>query len=184
MAVDRRSYFFDIALRMNSHHTNPPITIRVAKQNDVVAMGKFGTLLMSLHHGWDPERFIASGTGTPDAYTRWLESQLPNPDVVLLVAEFEGTVVGYTYAGLEGHDYMALRGPAGVLYDIFVDPGRRREGIGRRLLEATVDELARLGAVQIVLSTAYRNEAAQHMFTAAEFRPTMIEMTRTIKSDE
>ena len=40
-------------------------------------------------------------------------------------------VIGYTYAGVEGHDYMALRGPAGVLHDVVVDPAHRGHGIGR-----------------------------------------------------
>jgi GNAT superfamily N-acetyltransferase len=33
---------------------------------------------------------------------------------------------------------MALRGPAGVLYDLVVDPAHRRQGIGTALLEAAL----------------------------------------------
>ncbi|APG87565.1 histone acetyltransferase HPA2 (plasmid) [Sinorhizobium americanum CCGM7] len=109
-----------------------------------------------------------------------MESQL-GKDVVILVAEHAGSLVGYTYAGLEGFDYMTLRGPAGVVHDIFVDPDRRKEGIGRALLQATIYELIARGAHQIVLSTAFRNEAAQRLFAAAGFRPTMIEMTRNFE---
>jgi ribosomal protein S18 acetylase RimI-like enzyme len=97
-----------------------------------------------------------------------------------VVAEQDGEVVGYTYAGVEGFDYMALRGPAGVLYDIVVDPTRRGQGVGRALLDATIAELAARGAPRVVLSTAQRNEAAQRLFAAAGFRPTMIEMTREL----
>lgn len=49
---------------------------------------------------------------------------------------------GYTYAGIEGRDYMALRGPAGALYDIVVDPARRGARIGRKLLDATIAALS------------------------------------------
>ena len=96
----------------------------------------------------------------------------------MLVAELADGVVGYAYAGLEGYDYMALRGPAGALYDIVVDPEHRGHGIGRKLLDAVLAELASRGAPRVVLSTAERNATAQHLFERAGFRRTMIEMTR------
>ena len=96
----------------------------------------------------------------------------------MLVAERDGEVLGYTYAAVEGYDYMSLRGPAGVFHDIVVDPAHRGDGIGRMLVEATLVALEKLGAPQVVLSTAERNEAAQQLFANAGFRRTMVEMTR------
>jgi ribosomal protein S18 acetylase RimI-like enzyme len=75
---------------------------------------------------------------------------------------------------------MALRGPAGLLYDLVVDPGHRREGIGSALMDAAVARLGELGAPRIVLFTADKNHAAQAMFDRAGFRRTMIEMTREL----
>ena len=89
-------------------------------------------------------------------------------------------MIGYTYAGIEDVEWMALRGPAGVLYDIVVDPDRRRRGVGRLLLEATIAELRSARAPQVVLSTAERNERAQRLFESAGFRRTMVEMTRDL----
>jgi ribosomal protein S18 acetylase RimI-like enzyme len=97
---------------------------------------------------------------------------------VLLVAEDEGKALGYVYAGMEGYDYMSLRGPAGVLYDIVVDPDHRRLGVGRVLLDAVLEALAARGAPRVLLSTAARNLPAQRLFERAGFRHTMIEMTR------
>jgi ribosomal protein S18 acetylase RimI-like enzyme len=91
-------------------------------------------------------------------------------------------VLGYTYAGVEGTDYMALRGPAGVLYDIVVDPAHRRNGVGRMLLDATLEALRARGAPRVVLSTAERNAPAQRLFDSAGFRRTMIEMTRELEN--
>jgi ribosomal protein S18 acetylase RimI-like enzyme len=76
---------------------------------------------------------------------------------------------------------MSLRGPAGVLHDIVVDPAQRERGIGRTLLDATLDALKARGAPRVVLSTAEKNDAAQHLFDRAGFRRTMIEMTRELK---
>ena len=117
---------------------------------------------------------------TAAGYGSFLVSQLERLDVVVLVAEHGGEVIGYTYAGVEGRDWMSLRGPAGVLYDIVVDPERRRRGVGRMLLDATVAALRSRGALQVVLSTADRNETAQRLFASAGFRRTMVEMTRDL----
>ncbi|NUO38225.1 MAG: GNAT family N-acetyltransferase [Gemmatimonadaceae bacterium] len=143
-------------------------------------VGRLGALLVRLHHEFDPQRFIAATSRTAQGYGSFLGSQLDEPSVVVLVAEGSGTVLGYTYAGVEGTDYMSLRGPAGVLYDIVVDPAERGHGVGRMLLDATLAALAARGAPRVVLSTAERNEPAQRLFARAGFRRTMVEMTREL----
>ena len=156
------------------------ITIRSATTNDADALGRLGAQLVALHHNFDRDRFIAPGPGTERGYGGFLESELKREGVIVLVAEETGRVVGYAYAGLEGHDWMALRGPAGAIYDLVVDPTRRGKGIGRMLLDDTLARLSALGAPRAVLSTAVGNENAQRLFAAVGFRPTMIEMTREL----
>jgi len=156
----------------------PDVAIRPAAPADATAMGRLGALLVRTHHDFDPDRFIAATPQTEHGYGAFLGRQLAEPNIVLLVAERDGEVVGYTYAGIEGTDYMALRGPAGVLYDIVVDPAHRGQGVGRMLLDATLKALQAKGAPRVVLSTAERNGAAQRLFARAGFRRTMIEMTR------
>ena len=159
---------------------SPAATTRPAAPADLPALGRLGALLVRLHHGFDAERFIAATPRTEAGYASFLATQLDEPSVVVLVAERDGAVLGYTYAGVEGYDYMALRGPAGVLYDIVVDPAHRAEGVGRLLLDATLAALAARGAPRVVLSTAARNEPAQRLFARAGFRRTMVEMTREL----
>jgi len=156
----------------------PTIVIRPAAPADVPAIGRLGALLVRTHHDFDPLRFIAASERTAEGYGSYLGSQLRKRDVIVLVAEEKGEVLGYTYAGIEGSDYMSLRGPAGVLYDIVVDPAHRKHGVGRLLLDATLAALTEKGAPRVVLSTAERNEPAQRLFAHAGFRRTMIEMTR------
>jgi len=155
-------------------------TIRPAVPADLPAIGRLGALLVRTHHDFDAKRFIAATPKTEHGYASYLATQMEEPSVVVLAAEQDGAVVGYTYAGAEGFDYMSLRGPAGVLYDIVVDPAYRGHGIGRLLLDATLAKLEARGAPRVVLSTAERNEAAQRLFARAGFRRTMIEMTREL----
>lgn len=160
--------------------SSPPATIRPATAADLKAIGRLGALLVRTHHDFDPDRFLPATPQTEQGYGSFLGTQLEKPNIILLVAERDGEVVGYTYAGIEGIDYMALRGPAGVLYDILVDSAHRGQGVGQMLLDATLAALAAKGAPRVVLSTAEQNETAQRLFARAGFRRTMIEMTREI----
>lgn len=157
------------------------VTVRLATLADSSAIGRLGALLVRTHHEFDAERFMAATPQTEHAYATFLGAQLEAADVVILVAEQDGRVVGYSYAGVEGRHYVSLRGPAGVLHDIVVDPAHGGRGIGQKLLDATLAALEARGTPQVVLWTAERNEAAQRLFARAGFRRTMVEMTRELK---
>jgi ribosomal protein S18 acetylase RimI-like enzyme len=154
------------------------ITIRRAARADIPALGRLGLVMVQTHHEFDPQRFISPTPQTEQGYGKYLGTQLEEANVVMFVADRDGDVVGYSYAGIEGPDYMSLRGAAGVLYDIVVDPAHRERGVGRLLLDATLPALAALGAPRVLLSTAEQNVPAQRLFARAGFRRTMIEMTR------
>src|SRR5215213_11555290 len=91
------------------------VVIRPAAVSDLPAIGRLGALLVRTHHDFDPKRFIPATPRTEHGYASFLGTQLEDPTVVVLVADLDGEVVGYTYSGVEEHDYMSLRGPAGVL---------------------------------------------------------------------
>src|SRR4051794_6962577 len=105
------------------------LTIRPATAADAPALGKLGALLVNVHHNFDPDRFIAATRDTEQSYGDFLMQELSRSDKFVFVAEEAGMVLAYAYAGVEGNDYMALRGPAGVVYDLVVDPTHRRKGI-------------------------------------------------------
>ncbi len=156
------------------------LLIRRATRDDLPHIGRLGALLVAAHHEFDSKRFLAATRRTKDAYASFLGTQLAQSDAAIFVAEENGDVIGYAYCAVESYDYMSLRGPAGVLHDIIVEPQRRRQGAGRALLEAVMAFLEARGLSQIVLSTAERNETAQRLFASVGFRRTMIEMTREL----
>jgi GNAT superfamily N-acetyltransferase len=152
------------------------VTIRPAAASDQEQLGRFGGALMRQHHAADPQRFIQ--VEQPEAgYGRFLVSQIDNPNSLVMVAEHAGAVIGYVFADVEPTNWMELRGPCGVVQDIFVDEGARRLGAGRELMNAAIAWIRSKGRTQIVLLTKTRNEHAQHLFTTLGFRPTMVEMT-------
>jgi ribosomal protein S18 acetylase RimI-like enzyme len=120
--------------------------------------------------GDDPEAGYAS-------FLRW---QMDADDTVIFVAEQEGAVVGYVYAGLEPRSWKELRDAAGFIHDVIVDAKGRRIGIATALVEAAAAWLKERGAPRVMLWTAEPNEAAQRLFERLGFRRTMVEMTREL----
>ena len=151
--------------------------IRTATREDLEPLGRLGALLMRVHYEFDPQRFLAPGDDPEGGYAWFLETQLAEPDVVILVAEQGGQIVGYIYAGLEPVSWKELRGPAGFIHDIVVDEPARGSGLARELIAAAVDWLNQRGAPRVMLWTAAQNTRAQGLFEAAGFRKTMTEMT-------
>jgi ribosomal protein S18 acetylase RimI-like enzyme len=154
--------------------------VRRATRADLPKIGCLGALLVKEHYDFDPQRFLAARPGTPAGYASFISAQLEDPNKAVLIAEDNGDVIGYAYAAVEGHDFMALRGPAGVLHDVIVEPEHRGRGIGRLLINAALEFFRSRGAPRVVLLTAARNEAAQRLFASMGFRQTMIEMTREL----
>lgn len=159
---------------MNDHGS---IVVRRAVAADRTEMGRLGAALIEAHHAFDPTRFVGASGRTADLYAAYLDRQREQADALVLVAENAGIVIGYCFAANEGADPMTLRGPAGVVHDLFVDHAYRRSGVARRLLEDVRARLFKMGAPRLMLSTAARNLPAQRLFASMGFRPTMIEMT-------
>ena len=51
-----------------------------------------------------------------------------------------------------------------ILNDLFVAPDFRRRGVGRVLIQAAHDHARETGALEVVLSTAHTNHAAQALY--------------------
>lgn len=156
------------------------VLVRRATEADAPALGRLGALLMRTHHGFDPQRFLAPGSNPETGYGRFLRSQLREEDVIVLVAEHDGVVIGYVYAGLEPLSWKELRDACGFIHDVVVAEPGRRLGAATALVEAAVDWLRQRGAPRVVLWTAEPNAAAQALFARLGFRRTMVEMTREL----
>lgn len=152
------------------------VTIRPATAADQERLGRFGGALMRQHHAADPKRFIQV-EHPEDGYGRFLVSQISNPNSLVMVAEHAAAVVGYVFADVESTNWMELRGPCGVVQDVYVDESARRLGAGRQLMSAAIAWIRSKGRSQVILLTKSKNEHAQHLFASLGFRPTMVEMT-------
>jgi GNAT superfamily N-acetyltransferase len=154
--------------------------IRLATPDDLPALGRLGALLMRTHHQFDAQRFMDPGTDPAEGYAWFLGRQLKDTDVVIFVAEHNGEVIGYVYAGLEPISWKELRDECGFIHDVVVDERGRRSGTATALIEKAVEWLRERGAPRVMLWTAEQNVGAQLFFAKLGFRRTMIEMTREL----
>jgi ribosomal protein S18 acetylase RimI-like enzyme len=159
---------------------SPEMNIRPATAADLPALGRLGASLMRAHHAFDSQRFMSPGRNPEAGYASFLRTQLSDDEAVVLVAEQDGAVVGYVYAALEPMSWKELRGPAGFIHDVVVEPSAQRQGTGSALLNAALEWMKSRGAPRAILGTAARNTDAQRLFERLGFRRTMIEMTQEL----
>jgi ribosomal protein S18 acetylase RimI-like enzyme len=87
-----------------------------------------------------------------------------NESVILLASNEQQQVIGFcqlypTFCSVEAK-------PIYSLYDLFVDPGARRSGAGKVLLQAAEKLAAERGKARMDLTTARTNKPAQNAYEA------------------
>jgi GNAT superfamily N-acetyltransferase len=151
------------------------VRIRRATVDDLRMLSIFGTRLAELHVSFDDRRFVS-----PDpperVFFKFFASQIARPDAALLIAELGATPIGYAFVRMEEESIEDLRGVSAWLHDIFVDPEARGHGVGKKLLEASIDAARSLGSNNLMLSVSPRNGPGKRLFESMGLRTTMIEM--------
>ena len=111
------------------------VRVRPARPADAALLAEMANDLndhVGIHgRPFTPERVLADGFGPGAAFTP-------------LVAELDGTVVGYVFSALGYSTDFAAR--AMWLHDIFVSPAARDRGVGQALMAAVAAEAVRAGA--------------------------------------
>lgn len=93
----------------------------------------------------------------------WQEEYNGRSGVLLVVEDAAGEVVGT--AGVR-----VLESGVGELKRMWLRPACQRRGLGRRLMDACLDEARRLGCRALRLDTMAKMEAAVHLYRAYGFR--------------
>jgi len=156
------------------------LVVRRGTSADLPALGRLGADLLRVHCSFDERRFMSPGDDPEGGYAWFLGTQLTSSDVVVFVAELEGEVIGYVYAGIEPQNWKELREEAGFIHDVVVEPRGRRLGVATALLEAAIVWCRERGMPRVILWAANANDDAQRLFARMGFRRTMVEMTREL----
>ncbi|HEX6377118.1 MAG TPA: GNAT family N-acetyltransferase [Allosphingosinicella sp.] len=107
----------------------------------------------------------------PDEDPAELEHELaaPQPGSIGLVAEEEGRLIGFAEAAVRSVAEGAPPGPAAYLEGIWVEPDRRRHGVGRALLTAVEHWARRQGLAWLGSDAVLDNDAGHGWHRRAGF---------------
>ena len=94
--------------------------------------------------------------------SEYLHARMERGESTILVAEADGELLGFCQLYPSWCSVAAAR--IFVLYDLFVDDGVRRAGVGRQLMLAALALGRVAGAARLDLSTARTNARAQALY--------------------
>ena len=151
--------------------------IRPAKAEDVPAVLPMVEKLCKLHESWDPAKFSFL-PNIPQMYDHWLRERAGHRRSVFLVAETARPerIVGFVIGTVEREIPIYRLKEYGFLHDLWVEPEYRHEGIARQMTMLAIERFREMGAKQIRLDTASKNEAARALFASCGFRESTREM--------
>jgi GNAT superfamily N-acetyltransferase len=134
------------------------IRTRPAREDEVARVVELWRELMEYHVRLDPRfRTREGAAATFESFARHNSQQ---EAAILLVAEIAGDVVGYCMAAESELPPLFDIGPIAEIYDLAVTERHRRQGIGRRLVEAVCAWARDRSLSRIELRASVRNPAA------------------------
>jgi ribosomal protein S18 acetylase RimI-like enzyme len=95
----------------------------------------------------------------------WLQARLERDESVVLIAERDGSAVGFTQLYPMFSSVRTVR--TWILNDLYVDASARRGGVARSLLDAAAQFARDDGAAGITLETTRDNAPARALYQAA-----------------
>jgi GNAT superfamily N-acetyltransferase len=132
--------------------------------------------LSDYHVGLD-RRLPVPTDGAAKQYAARLLEQRDDPSTRAFVAEVDGQVVGYLLgAVIDLQSDLFEYVDTGFIADIYVDPGHRRRGIARRLVETINGWFADEGVRHVEWQAAVANADAIHFWEALGGRAITVRM--------
>jgi ribosomal protein S18 acetylase RimI-like enzyme len=153
--------------------------VRAAGPDDVAALARLNAEVQKLHRAAMPDRYRDPPLGELED---WMRRLLADPDVVLLIAEEDGSALGFAVVRREvspGNTFALPRLRA-MVEGIGVATTARRRGAGRALM-AGAEELARSwGAAAIVLDVQSFNTDAESFYRALGYATVTRRMSKRL----
>jgi len=133
-------------------------TVRRARRDDLDALAPL----------FDAYRRFYEQPGDIALASAFLDERLERGESVIFVAEAEQQLLGFCQLYPSWCSVEAAR--IFVLYDLFVDDGVRRAGVGRQLMLAAQAFGRAAGAARLDLTTARTNARAQALYESLGWR--------------
>jgi len=155
-------------------------TIRPATPEDAGRIADLWRRMAEQHHAYDAEAWDFSPSAAEDWRADFAERVTRTEMICLVAAAPDGRLAGFTQCCVrENPPVFSVRRKAEV-WDLVVHPDFRRQGVGRRLMEATFDALREAGCGEVSLHVAEANCAAAALYESLGMRPIMKRMYKRL----
>ncbi len=148
------------------------VQIRPAEVRDVPALVELWGELATLHERLDGG-FALSRTWRR-AYEEYLVHLLGREDVLVVVAESQGQLVGLAVGRITLLPAFFRQRRRGYIQDVYTREGYRGQGIGRAMLARIEAWLRRQGVRRVELTVAAGNPQAEAFWERAGYRTYMV----------
>lgn len=151
------------------------MNIRRAEERDIPRLGELLLQVCRVHHNGRPDLFRAGGRKYNDEELSLLLRDGERP---ILVAEEDGTVLGYAFCAYQRHQGEGSFQDMTTLYldDLCVDEACRGRHVGRALYEAVLELAKNAGCYNVTLNVWSCNEGAMRFYEACGLKPQKVGM--------
>ncbi|MEK7192279.1 MAG: GNAT family N-acetyltransferase [Patescibacteria group bacterium] len=133
------------------------MTIRITKKQDLAAILEMARAMVDYHHELDPYYKPSSALADLESHAEeWLE----DPNMILIVAENSGKIVGYFRCATEEAPFYSKAKKIGTVADVFVAREYRRKGAASQMFEKALEWFKKKKVQNIELNVDFRNTGA------------------------
>jgi GNAT superfamily N-acetyltransferase len=147
-----------------------PITVRPAATADLPTLLRFEQGVISAERPMDPT--IKDG---PIHYYD-LNAMLTSPNIHLIVAETDGTLVGSGYARIDPSRHYLRHSQHGYCGFMYVEPAYRGKGVNQLILDALKSWARSRNLTELRLDVYTTNDIAIRAYEKAGFTPYLMNM--------
>jgi len=147
------------------------VTVRPASGNDLEGLLELWKEFMKDPNSLD--RPIPTHTENIKRWKEFINKLIDEDPKQIQVAEQSGILVGYLICQETVTTPLDMGYKWSYISDIYVRPTHRRQGIGKRLLQANLEYLKSVGSEHLRLAVWDRNERAMELYRELGFREHM-----------
>jgi ribosomal protein S18 acetylase RimI-like enzyme len=154
------------------------VIIRRAVANDLEAIGCLWQEFMDFHRERDSH--FTRATDGHERFKKFISGHIASDNSCVLVAEKEGSVVGYCLAILAKYPPVFDKRDHGVVFDLAVTERYRRSGVGEKMYHTVQSWFSGRGVHRIELRVAVTNETSTAFWRKMGFKPYVETVFKTI----
>lgn len=142
--------------------------IRESQPDDVGSLVELWIELMDFHRDRDP--FFTRSADAHDRFGEFVKTKMDSSEAVVLVAEQDGSLIGFSMAMVRDYPPVFETVRHAFIQDVIVTERARRQGVGKRLYEATLAWIRLQGVSRVELEVATTNPVSKAFWYEMGFR--------------